>query len=163
MGTRARMDHHACEHQGPHAGDHVTQADQPQRGRVGTPFGRSHALSEAEDGRCRHDDPAPDRGGRGSVVGVGADGALVVGVGPLLTGQGGDRVHDVVGELATGAAGGQAGIRDGWIGVPKATVTSASRRPRAPTGWTLSVPMSPTGTTGTPAVSERNATPVRPR
>ena len=49
------------------------------------------------------------------------------------------------------------------IGSPNSTVTFASRGSRDPTGCRRSVPVRPTGTTGTPAVSARWATPVRPR
>ena len=51
----------------------------------------------------------------------------------------------------------------GQIGRPKETRTFATRGKLAPIGCTRSVPMRPTGTTGTPAVSARKATPVRPR
>jgi hypothetical protein len=50
----------------------------------------------------------------------------------------------------------------GSMGGPKRTVTLARRGTLLPMGCTASVPMRPTGTTGTPAVRASQATPVRP-
>ena len=91
-------------------------------------------------------------------------GPLVVDAGRLLAGERLDRGHDLVGDLAAGAAERDAVAAAGEVErLAERMVTRAILGNRAPTGWILSVSLSPTGTTGTPAVSARWATPVRPR
>ena len=48
-------------------------------------------------------------------------------------------------------------------GSPNTTVKRCGRGQLAPTGWILSVPVMPTGTTGQSAVRASQATPVLPR
>ena len=89
---------------------------------------------------------------------------LVVGQRPVLTGELGDPVHHLVGDLPPGPTRGQA--RRSRSGAPAPRSGPSPCAPAgtcAPIGCTSSVPTSPTGTIGALAASASQPTPVRPR
>ena len=98
-------------------------------------------------------------------AGQASDRALVVDPGRVLAGELADRGHDLVGELAPGAAARYAVVlpRDVERRAEGDRDLGASRGRLEPTGWMSSVPASADRDDREPAVSARCATPVRPR